>query len=211
MYTAEASVNVSANPETAWAYVSNYQNFDKIMSNVKEVKKLDSDLSEWHMSGPLGIPVSWKAITTVNQAPSNLAWHSTEGSLETKGFIKIEPQGSGSRVTVHVEYVPPLGAVGEAVASLFKDPQKMLEHDLSQLDTLISGTSSSDPMAGAADGGLTGMDNFDRVAERGEKVSNLDDAPAPGGMAGYGVTERSGRSDLDPDTILDSEIARKPR
>ncbi len=209
MYTAEASVNVSADPQTAWKYVSNYQNFDKIMSNVKEVKMLSSETSEWHMAGPLGIPVSWKAITTANDAPSRLAWQSTEGSLETNGFIAVEPQSGGSRVTVHVEYVPPLGAVGEAVASLFKDPQKMLEHDLSQLDSLISGTSSSDSAPALDSGGLTGMENFDRVAERGEKVSNLDDAPAPGGMAGYGVTERSGRSDLDPDTILDSEIARK--
>jgi carbon monoxide dehydrogenase subunit G len=211
MYTAEASVNVSANPETTWAYVSNYQNFDKIMSNVKEVKMLSSETSEWHMAGPLGIPVSWKAITTANDAPSRLAWQSTEGSLETNGFITVEPQSGGSRVTVHVEYVPPLGAVGEAVANIFKDPQKMLEHDLSQLDTLISGTAASDSTPGSMSGGLTGMDNFDRVAERGEKVSDLNDSPAPGGMAGYGVTERSGRSDLDPDTILDSEIARKPR
>jgi carbon monoxide dehydrogenase subunit G len=208
VYTAEASVNVSANPQTAWKYVSNYQNFDKIMSNVKEVKLLSSETSEWHMAGPLGIPVSWKAITTANEAPSRLAWQSTEGSLETNGFIKVEPQGSGSRVTVHVEYTPPLGAVGEAVANIFKDPQKMLEHDLSQLDMLISGASSTEPVA---DGGLTGMDNFDRVAERGEKVAGLDDVTAPGGMNGYGVTEREGRSDLDLNATLDNEIARKSR
>ncbi len=107
--------------------------------NVKEVKMLDSKTSEWEMSGPLGIPVKWKAVTSVEQAPSHLAWHSLEGSLETKGFIKVEPVSEGSRVTVHVEYTPPLGAIGEAVASLMKDPQKMLEHDLEQLGELIQG------------------------------------------------------------------------
>ncbi len=211
MYTAEASVNVSANPQTAWTYVSNYQNFDKIMSNVKEVKMLSSETSEWHMAGPLGIPVSWKAITTANEAPSRLAWQSTEGSLETNGFIQVEPQGSGSRVTIHVDYTPPLGAIGEAVASLFKDPQKMLEHDLSQLDLLISGASSGDSAPALDSGGLTGMENFERVAERGEKVAGLGDVPAPGGMTGYGVTEREGRPDMDPNATLDSEIARKTR
>jgi uncharacterized membrane protein len=138
MYTAEASVTVQATPTTAWAYISNYQNFDKFMSNINEVKMLDSQQSEWHMSGPLGVPVSWKAMTTENVAPNRLAWKSTEGSLENDGFISVAPEGTGSRITVHVNYNPPLGAIGEFVATLFKDPQAMLEHDLMQLDTLIS-------------------------------------------------------------------------
>jgi uncharacterized membrane protein len=139
MYTAEASVIVNADQQTTWNYVSNYENFDRIMSNVTKVKMLDSKTSEWEMSGPLGIPVKWKAMTSTEQSPSHLAWHSLEGSLETKGFIKIEPVSEGSRVTVHVEYTPPLGAIGEAVASLMKDPQKMLEHDLERLGELIQG------------------------------------------------------------------------
>jgi uncharacterized membrane protein len=138
IYKAEASVTVQATPSTAWAYISNYQNFDKFMSNINQVKMLDSQQSEWHMSGPLGIPVSWKAMTTENAAPNRLAWKSTEGALENDGFISVAPEGTGSRITVHVNYNPPLGAVGEFVATLFKDPQAMLEHDLTQLDALIS-------------------------------------------------------------------------
>lgn len=143
MYTAEASVNVNADQQSTWNYVSNYANFDQFMSNVKEIKMLSETVSEWHLSGPLGIPVSWKAVTSVKEAPKHLAWHSMEGSLETKGFIKVEPDSTsgmgGSRVTVHVEYNPPGGAIGEAFASLFKDPQKMLEHDLEKLGELIHG------------------------------------------------------------------------
>jgi uncharacterized membrane protein len=138
MYTAEASVTVQATPNTAWAYISNYQNFDKFMSNINEVKMLDSQQSEWRMSGPLGIPVSWKAVTTENAAPNRLAWKSTAGALENDGFISVAPEGTGSRITVRVNYNPPLGAIGEFMATLFKDPQAMLEHDLTQLDTLIS-------------------------------------------------------------------------
>jgi hypothetical protein len=202
MYTAEASVIVQANPSTTWAYVSNYQNFDKFMSNVNEVKILDSQQSEWHMSGPLGIPVSWKAMTTESIAPSRLAWKSTEGSLENDGFIRVAPEGTGSRVTVHVNYNPPLGAVGEFVATLFKDPQAMLEHDLTQLDALISkggGSSMSEPKADSSGG----MNGYDRVAERGEKVAPLIVTPVPGGMTGYAVATRESHPDMDlPD--LDS-------
>jgi hypothetical protein len=202
MYTAEASVIVQANPSTTWAYVSNYQNFDKFMSNVNQVKMLDSQQSEWHMSGPLEIPVSWKAMTTESTAPSRLAWKSTEGSLENDGFIAVSPEGTGSRVTVHVNYNPPLGAVGEFVATLFKDPQAMLEHDLTQLDALISkgdGGSTGESKADSSGG----MNGYDRVAERGEKVAPLIVTPVPGGMTGYAVATRESHPDMDlPD--LDS-------
>ena len=214
MYTAEASVIVQADPSTTWAYVSNYQNFDKFMSNVKEVKMLDSYQSEWHMSGPLGIPVSWKAMTTENTAPSRLAWKSTEGSLENDGFISVAAEKTGSRVTVHVNYNPPLGAIGEFVATLFKDPQAMLEHDLTQLDALISkGDGSSETKTGSSGG----MNGYDRVAERGEKVAPLIVAPVPGGMIGYAVAERESRPDMDlPDldsadpTATDSSVTTMP-
>jgi uncharacterized membrane protein len=139
MYSAEASVSVDSDTQTTWAYVSNYQNFDKFMSNVREIKMIDDKTSEWHLSGPLGIPVSWKAVTTTFDAPNKLAWQSLEGSLETNGYITVEPSGSGSKVTVNVRYNPPGGAIGEAFAKIFKDPQKMLENDLSKLGELIVG------------------------------------------------------------------------
>ena len=82
MYTAEASVNVSASPQTAWEYVSNYQNFDQFMPSIQKIELLSGDTSEWHLSGPLGIPVSWQAITTIKEAPQHLAWHSTKGMID---------------------------------------------------------------------------------------------------------------------------------
>jgi uncharacterized membrane protein len=139
MYSAEASVTINSDPQTTWAYVSDYQNFDKIMSNVREIKVLDSKTSEWHLSGPLGIPVSWKAVTTTFDAPSKLAWQSLEGSLETNGYITVEPSSTGSKVTVNVRYNPPGGAIGEAFTKIFKDPQKMLEDDLEKLGELVAG------------------------------------------------------------------------
>jgi ribosome-associated toxin RatA of RatAB toxin-antitoxin module len=202
MYTAEASVIVQANPSTTWTYVSNYQNFDKFISNVNEVKMLDSQQSEWHMSGPLGIPVSWKAVTTETTAPSRLAWKSTEGALENDGFISITPDGTGSRVTVHINYNPPLGAIGEFVATVFKDPQAMLEHDLTQLDALISNGDGGN-LSEAKTDSSGGMNGDSRVAERSEKVAPLMVTPVPGGMTGYAVAGHESRTDMDrPD--LDS-------
>jgi len=137
MSVAEATVRIDADQKKAWAYVSNYQNFDKIMTNIEKVEMTGPDTSDWKMHGPLGIPVSWKAITTAMEAPSYLAWKSTEGTIETHGYIRVLPENNGSSVTVYVEYTPPLGGLGDAVAKLFNDPQKQLEDDLSKLGGLI--------------------------------------------------------------------------
>ena len=163
------------------------------MSNVKEIKMLEADISEWHLAGPLGIPVSWKATTTENTPPLRLAWRSIEGSLENTGFISVTPQGTGSLVTVHVEYNPPLGAVGEAVAELFKDPQTMLEHDLAQLENLIS--------SGISENDLDKTSETDR-SKYDEKMIVLPNliSPgliAPGGMPGSGVIVGIPPSDTD--------------
>lgn len=138
MYTAQASIRVDASQQRTWDYVSNFGNFDAWMSDIKEVKILPDAESEWHLGGPLGIPVSWKAITTAIEVPRHLAWKSLEGDLQTSGFIKVEPDGTGSRITVNVEYIPPLGAIGEVFAEIFKDPQKMLEQNLEDLSHKLS-------------------------------------------------------------------------
>ena len=67
-----------------------------------------------------------------------MAWKSLEGDIQTSGFIKVEPDGTGSRITVNVEYTPPMGVVGEVFAAIFKDPQKMLEQNLEDLSEQLS-------------------------------------------------------------------------
>ncbi|PZA08877.1 MULTISPECIES: SRPBCC family protein [unclassified Meiothermus] len=138
MYKAEATTVVPADVGTVWSYISNYQNFDQFMSHVEKVTMLGDRTSEWRLRGPLGIPVTWKAVTTVMNPARELAWQSVEGSIKTQGHIRVEPEGEQTRIEVYVEYTPPGGAVGEAFASLFKNPQKMLEQDLENLRQIIA-------------------------------------------------------------------------
>jgi uncharacterized membrane protein len=139
MYKAEASINLPASQQRVWDYVSNYQNFDQFMSHVERVELEGDQISNWKLRGPLGIPVRWKAVTKDFQPPRHLSWQSVDGSLETRGYIQVAEMGGGSKVTVHIEYMPPGGAIGEAFASIFSDPQKLLEHDLEQLGEIVAG------------------------------------------------------------------------
>jgi carbon monoxide dehydrogenase subunit G len=222
MYTAEASVNVSASQQTAWEYVSNYQNFDQFMPNISRIELLAGDTSEWHVSGPLGIPVSWKAITTVKESPSHLSWHSVEGSIDTKGFIKLEPYNTGSKITVHMEYTPPLGAIGEAFASLFKDPQKMLEEGLEKLGEILSGGAvhvkdKDETRASEANRGLTtpdetnstssssGMNNSGTSLTNDTDTTGMDRGDSQ--LSGSSLNSSSSSSS-DRDLMADSQLGR---
>lgn len=67
-----------------------------------------------------------------------LAWQSVGGEIGAYGLIQLEPDGEGTQVRVELEYAPPGGAVGEAFATLFKNPQRTLEEDLRTLARLAA-------------------------------------------------------------------------
>lgn len=204
MYTAEASVNVNAAPQAAWEYVSNYQNFDQFMPNIKSIQLLSGDTSEWHLSGPLGIPVSWQAVTSIKEAPKHLAWHSVKGTIDTKGFIKIEPIGSGSKITVHMEYQPPLGAIGEAFATLFKDPQIMLEQGVEKLGELLQGGTVAVKDKGQTRDADLNRQMVDSGTATGSRVSDLHAGSANGVRLGNDNEYSHGDPSLSGSSLMDS-------
>src|SRR5437764_4063271 len=54
------TICVAAPVEQVFAFWSDYQNFPRFMSNVREVR-VDGDRSHWVVSGPAGMPVEWDA------------------------------------------------------------------------------------------------------------------------------------------------------
>jgi len=58
--------------------------------------------------------------------------------VQHEGEVRFEPENSGTRVTVCLCYVPPAGAFGHAVASLFgADPKSEMDADLMRMKTMI--------------------------------------------------------------------------
>lgn len=95
----------------------NLENFPQYMSNVEEVRMLDGNKSHWKGKF-MGITEEWNAETTEIAEDRKIAWRSTSG-FENSGWICFEPDGNATRVTVHFEYNPPAGILGDAAESLF--------------------------------------------------------------------------------------------
>jgi len=134
------TINVAAPLERVFEFWSNYRNFPKFMSNVREVRETAQDRSHWVVAGPVGLPVEWDATVT-NYVPNrSLGWKTLPGSpVEHAGIVTFQPNADGStRVDVKISYNPVAGALGHAVASIFgADPKSEMDEDLMRMKSLL--------------------------------------------------------------------------
>jgi uncharacterized membrane protein len=126
----EGSIIVNAPVHEVFMMWRNLENFPQYMSNVEEVKMLDGNKSHWRGS-VMGVTQEWDAETVEMVEDRKIAWKSVSG-FENSGWICFEPHGNGARITVHFEYNPPAGILGDAAESLFMgaDFEDALARDL---------------------------------------------------------------------------------
>ena len=153
----EKTIRIDASPEHVFDLFAHYENFPRYMSNVIEVRDLGERRSHWVVRGPAGTHFQWNAFLTEHSRPRRLAWESEPGAeVQQTGSILFEPFRSGTRVTVHMSYRPPAGAVGHAIASLLgSDPKRQMGEDLARMKTLVERGAMNQVSAGAADIGST--------------------------------------------------------
>jgi len=135
----QKTINVDAPVEEVFAFWTDYQNFPRFMHNVREVQVRD-DVSHWVVAGPAGVPIEWNARLVEVELNRLLRWRSIFGSaVKHEGCVRFEPNGGGgTRLTVRLRYLPPGGAFGHAVATIFgADPKSEMDADLLRMKSMI--------------------------------------------------------------------------
>jgi uncharacterized membrane protein len=133
-------INVAAPVEEVFSFWSNYRNFPRFMSNVREVQEIDANRSHWTVGGPAGVPVKWDAVITNYVPNQSLGWRTAPGSpIQHAGIVRFEPNPDGStRVEVRMTYNPVTGVLGHVVASIFgADPKSEMDADLLRMKSMI--------------------------------------------------------------------------
>jgi uncharacterized membrane protein len=136
----EKTIAVDAPADQVWDLWSNFENFPRFMTHLREVRKLDAARSHWVAAGPAGIPVEWDAVVTDWVPRQFIGWASVEGSaIENTGQVRFRSAPDGAtEIDVRLEYRPPAGAAGHAVASLLgSDPKRAMDDDLVRLKSLL--------------------------------------------------------------------------
>jgi uncharacterized membrane protein len=122
-----------------WA---NFESFPHFMHYIKSVTMLDEKTSRWVMKGPLGADIEWDAETTRMDKNERIAWNSKDNSaVTTSGQVTFRPIGANeTEVTVTLQYDPPAGAAGQAMAALFANPEKRVREDLENFKIYVEST-----------------------------------------------------------------------
>ncbi|MEW5918686.1 MAG: SRPBCC family protein, partial [Gemmatimonadota bacterium] len=143
--TIQKTIDVEAPVERVFAYLTDWEEFPRWMSHVRVVRTAGprnsvGERTHWEVDGPAGSTVEWEALTTRFEPNEMFAWKSLEGEpIRQAGRIRFTPtESGGTRVLVELQYNPPAGAVGHAVAKIFgRDPKHQMDDDLARLKTVI--------------------------------------------------------------------------
>jgi uncharacterized membrane protein len=131
----DESIVVNAPPERVYALWRHLQNLPRLLSHVERVEVLDLTRSRWTVKGPAGARVSWDADLINDKLGELIAWRTTDSTLVNHaGSVTFEPAGEGkTRVRVSLQYDPPGGRFGHAVASLVSaDAGSQVARDLAE-------------------------------------------------------------------------------
>ena len=117
-----------------YAFWRDLENLPRFMRHLESVTHTGPGRSRWKVKGPAGTSVEWDAEIVEDKPSEIIAWRSLPGSsVENGGFVRFRsaPGGQGTEVKVHLEYRPPAGRLGSAIATLFgENPEQQLQEDL---------------------------------------------------------------------------------
>ncbi len=140
-------VEVNAPAEQCYAWWRGLTNLPQIMPDVQSVTPRDGSThtTHWKVSGPLGKTVEWDARIVEDVPSTRIAWATEDSSgLEVKnaGAVRFDDHGGTTGVEVSLQYDPPAGLLGEAIAKLFSDPQDKVEKALAAFKQTIEASTS---------------------------------------------------------------------
>jgi uncharacterized membrane protein len=118
------SIIINRSPEELYSFWRELRNLPRIINQLESVQETGGNRSHWVAKAPAGTTVEWDAEITEEREGEYIAWRSVEGSqVETHGSVSFERStgGRGTIVKVEMEYTPPGGIIGAAVAKLFGD------------------------------------------------------------------------------------------
>lgn len=137
---ARSSIQLNVSREDAFRFWRDFENLPLFMRHLDSVNVIDNRRSRWVALGPMGKQISWEAEIT-NERPNELiAWRSVPGSdIQLQGRVEFRdaPANRGTILEAVIDYLPPGGAFGRALAKLLgKDPRFLMHQDLRRFKAL---------------------------------------------------------------------------
>jgi uncharacterized membrane protein len=138
--TVQKTINIDAPLSDVFEFWSNPENYPRVTSHIREIKKIGENRYHWKLAGPGGLSVEWEGSITRIIPNELVAWASLPGSLVANaGVVRFDPNYDAStRLHVQMAYEPPAGVLGHVIAELLgADPKSALDEDLVRVKSLF--------------------------------------------------------------------------
>jgi uncharacterized membrane protein len=136
----EEAVTINRTPDELFAYWRKFDQLPRFMNYLVSVKELDHRRSHWVAKAPGGRTMEWDA-EIINEIPGELiGWRTLDGAdVISAGSVRFKAAPRhGTEVRVRMQYEPPAGKVGSAVAWLLgHEPSQTIREDLRRLKQLM--------------------------------------------------------------------------
>ena len=137
----DVAVTINRPRQELYDFWSRIENLPQFMTHLESVRPIDEFRSHWVAKAPGGRTVEWDA-EIINEVPGKLiAWRTIgRGDVVSAGSVHFEPAGRGNetRVRVRMQYYPPAGKLGTAVAwMLGSEPSQTIREDLRRFKALM--------------------------------------------------------------------------
>jgi uncharacterized membrane protein len=135
----EHSVTINRPVNELYRFWRNFENLPKFMQHLESVASREEGITHWVAKGPAGSKVEWDA-RIINEIENRvIAWQSLKGSrIATAGAVNFDETERGTVVHVHMQYDPPAGKLGAAVAYMLgEEPNLQVQEDLRNLKRLM--------------------------------------------------------------------------
>jgi uncharacterized membrane protein len=133
-------ITIGVPREALYRYWRNFSNLPRFMRHLVAVRMVNERRSHWMAQAPAGRIVEWDAEIVEDTPGQKLRWRSLPGADVTNfGSVRFAdaPAGQATEVEVELQYVPPAGSLGAAIARYTgEEPQWQVADDLRRLKQL---------------------------------------------------------------------------
>lgn len=161
MSTVQTTTEIARPVSEVYDRWTRFEDFPRFMEGVEEVRQLDENHLEWHVS-IAGVDREFRTEIVEQEPDHRVAWRTEDGEDHT-GAVTFEPSDAGTRVSVVMSYRPENWV--EKVADATNIIERRVHGDLMRFKDLAEDQAHDpDGWRGRVDGGSVTDD--DTVAER---------------------------------------------
>jgi uncharacterized membrane protein len=152
----EEVVTIGRPAAELYRFWRNFEQLPRFMEYLESVRQIDHRRSHWIAKAPAGRRVEWDA-EIINEIPDELiGWRTLDGAdVISAGSVRFvgAPGGRGTQVRVRMQYDPPGGKLGSAIAWMFgKEPSQTIREALRHFKQLMEAgeipTTAGQPVGG---------------------------------------------------------------